>query len=66
MKDSKEKEIMTDSVRDILRPFIQNKKEVKKAVNSAYKSVVSDNKATAIKTIYDYQKQFHPKYNNKE
>jgi len=57
---------MKDSVRDILRPFMQNKKEVKKAVNSVYKPLVQDNKVTEKKTIFDYQKQFHPKYNNKE
>lgn len=63
MKDSKEKEIMTDSVRDILKPFLQkNKKQVKQAVNNAYKSVVSDNTRAVKKTIYDYQKQIHPKY----
>lgn len=62
MKDSKEKEMMTDSVRDILRPFIQNKKQVKQAVNNAYKSVVSDSTTAVKKTIYDYQKQIHPKY----
>ena len=63
MKDSKEKEIMTDSVRDILKPFLQkNKKQVKQAVNNAYKSVVSDSTRAVKKTIYDYQKQIHPKY----
>lgn len=66
VKGSKEQEIMKDSVRDILRPFMQNKKEVKKAVNSVYKPLVQDNKVTEKKTIFDYQKQFHPKYNNKE
>ena len=66
VKGSKEQEIMKDSVRDILRPFMQNKKEVKKAVNSVYKPLVQDNKVIEKKTIFDYQKQFHPKYNNKE
>ncbi|MBR0519385.1 DUF2213 domain-containing protein [bacterium] len=63
MKDSKEKEMMTDSVRDILKPFLQkNKKQVKQAVNNVYKSVVSDSTTPVKKTIYDYQKQIHPKY----
>ena len=63
VKGSKEQEIMKDSVRDILRPFIQkNKQEVKKAVNSVYKPLVQDNNVTEKKTIYEYQKQFHPKY----
>ena len=63
MKDSKEKEMMTDSVRDILKPFLQkNKKQVKQAVNNVYKSVVRDSPVSTKKTILDYQKQIHPKY----
>ena len=63
VKGSKEQEIMKDSVRDILRPFMQkNKQEVKKAVNSVYKPLVQDNNVIEKKTIYEYQKQFHPKY----
>ncbi len=62
MKDSKEKEMMKDSIRDILKPFMPKKSEVKKAVNNAYKSLVSDRTTPVKKTIYDYQKQIHPKY----
>lgn len=67
MKDSKEREIMTDSVRDILWPLIHKKNEIKKALNNAnknnaYKSLVSDRTTPVKKTIYDYQKQIHPKY----